>query len=137
MSAESGVPDDVLCTECLCQFQAASGISSLGFRTYMCPACNKKVYYPMRADLHRCFVASAVIGALVLVGGVAIGGLFVFAVPGLINNAVIKGKIADARSRLEAPEPDPDKPITLTCANCGRTLPEDHLYCPDCCPERR
>ena len=116
MSKPKGGPDSVVCTNCLNQFAAWKKLSPLGFKTYLCPRCNTKVYYPLAGDHFGCFVAVLIAFGIITVtslasGKVAIPGLIaVLAVPALINNARIKRRTREAEGKaraLAAPPPEP------------------------------
>ena len=100
--------DSVICTSCLHQFESAAKLSLLGFRTYVCPQCDTRVYYPLRRDHLTLFVLVLILGAWIMLRTFASGE---WAVPGVImvlgvfavfSNHRIGRRIAEAKRKAGA-----------------------------------
>ena len=116
MGKGKSTSDSVVCTSCLHEFTSPNKLSFLGFRTYLCPQCGKKVYYPLRSDYFGCYTASLVLGAVIIIvvfaeGGVAVPGVLMLAgVAALVSNAKVKKAIAEAERRARANRPPASGP---------------------------
>jgi hypothetical protein len=93
--------DDVVCTSCKAGFRSHAAKTFLGFKRYVCTACESKVVYPL-GDVTR--VVYWVVAALFLVLSAfafASGG---YAFPGLLMIGATYGLIRDHSIRKQVRE---------------------------------
>lgn len=82
----------------------------MGFKTYACPKCHERVYYPLRPDRYVLYVAAICLGVF-LIGAHrgALGWAYTAAniVAGLVlirQNARITKRVQDAKKRASERE---------------------------------
>jgi len=90
--------DDVVCTRCRESFRGPSAKTFLGFRKYVCTACESKVIYPLGDVTRVIYWTVAVLFLVIAAMAVASGGV---PVPGLLMIGAVYGLVRDHAIRKQ------------------------------------
>lgn len=102
-SSEKITEGAVICPKCKNCFKQQSKSTTMGFRKYICPECNTKFIYPLRARTSFIYWFAAIvimpflfIGYLYQYGQIPIPGLLGIAVIyAIVRNITLKQEISD------------------------------------------
>jgi len=126
-AASGALGAEVVCTECVATFHQAPRISFwLGFPVFSCPACQRRVYYPLSVGYRVFYWCFAVLLAWSAVGFLermsqGRGGIPIVGIPGvvaiigivaLVRDSAIRGKLSAAVERAKTIRAEDEKADT-------------------------
>jgi hypothetical protein len=114
--AKSLPVEDVVCSECLSQVEAAPKLTFLGLKRFSCPSCLKDFTYPMSDGRRRGYIVATAVLALATAAGYVLAHVLPLA--GILPLGILLGLNQDAKARkrmareTEAASEEPSTPAT-------------------------